>query len=75
MKYEKLALKNNALKKKIFSLTKELEDSLKEKKKLTCKTCSNLKNENILLNKKVNDLTKILHFTNGKKNFDLMLGK
>ena len=29
MKYEKLALKNDTLKKKIFSLTKELEDSLK----------------------------------------------
>ena len=68
MKFEKLALKNNALKKKIFSLTKELQDSLEEKKKLTCETCCNLK--------KVNDLTKIVHnLTNGKKNFDLMLGK
>ena len=76
MKFEKLALKNNALKNKIFSSTKELEDSLEEKKKLTCETCCNLKNENILLNEKVNDLTKIVHnFTNGKKNFDLMLGK
>ena len=57
-------------------MIKELEDALKEKKKLTCETCSNLKNKNILLNKKVNDLTKIVHnFTNGKKYYDLMLGK
>ena len=35
-----------------------------------------MKNENILLNEKLNDLTKIVHnFTNGKKKFDLMLGK
>ena len=32
MKYKKLALKNIALKRKILSLTKELEDSSKEKK-------------------------------------------
>ena len=57
-------------------MTKELEDSLKENKKLTCETCCNLKIENILLNEKANDLTKVVHnFTNGKKNFDLMLGK
>ena len=77
MKYEKLALKNSSLKRKIFNLTKELEDSLKEKKmKNTCDVCSNLKNENVLFKEKVNDLTKIVHnFTNGKKNFDLMLSK
>ena len=77
MKYEKLALKNSALKKKIFSLTKELKDSLKEKKtKITCDVCSNLKNENVLIKEKFNDLIKIIHnFTNGKKNFDSMLGK
>ena len=76
MKYVKLALKNSAFKKKIFSLTKELEDSLKEKKmKITCDVSSNLKNENVLLKEKFNDLTKIVHkFTNRKKNFDLMLG-
>ena len=76
IKFEKLAQKNNALKKKKISLTKELEDSLKEKKKLTCETCCNLKNENILLNEKVNDLTKVVHnFNNRKKNFDSTLGK
>ena len=76
MKYVKLALKNSALKKKIFSLTKELEDFLKEKKmKITCDVSSNLKNENVLLKEKFNDLTKIVYkFTNRKKNFDLMLG-
>ena len=57
-------------------MSKELEDSLKEKNILSCETCRILKNENILLNEKVNDLTKIVHnFTNGKKKFDLMLGK
>ena len=44
--------------------------------KLTCNVCVRLKNENGLLNEKVSDLTKIVHnFTNGKKNFDLMLGR
>ena len=43
--------------------------------KLTCDVCTSLKNENGLLNKKVIDLTKIVHnFTNVKKNFDSMLG-
>ena len=57
-------------------MTKELEDLSKEKKKeLTCDVCASLKNENGLLNKKVVDLTKIVHnFTNRKKNFELILG-
>ena len=39
--YKKLALKNIDLKRKILSLTKELEDSLKEKKmKLTRDVCA-----------------------------------
>ena len=34
IKYKKLALKNITLKRKILSLTKELEDSLKEKNEI-----------------------------------------
>ena len=75
MKYEKLDLNNVALKKKILSLTKKIEDFSKEKKmKLTCDGCTSLKNENGLVNEKVIDLTKRVHnFTDRKKNFDLML--
>ena len=74
--YEKLIFKNSAPKKKISSFPKELEDSSKEKEiTLTCDTRDSLKNENTSLNEKILDLTKIFHkFTNGKKNFDLMLG-
>ena len=51
--YEKLIFKNDALKKKISSLLKELEDSSKEKEViLTCDTCNSLKNENAFLNEK-----------------------
>ena len=75
MKYEKLALKNITLKQKILGLTKELEELSEEKKmKLTCDVYASLKNENDLLNEKVIDLIKIVHnFTNGNKNFYLML--
>ena len=53
-KYEKIALKNITLKKKILSLAKELEDFTKEKKKeLTCDVCASLKSKNGLLNEKV----------------------
>ena len=76
MKHEKLALENISLKKKILSLIKELEDFSKEKKtKLTCDVCASLMNENGLFNEKVIDLIKIIYnFSNGKKNFDLILG-
>ena len=58
--YEKLIFKNGALKKKISSLSKELEDFSKEKEViLTCNTCDSLKNENASLNEKFLDLTKI----------------
>ena len=75
--YEKLIFKNGALKKKISSLLKELEGFSKEKEViLTCNTCESLKNENTSLNEKVLDLTKIVcKFSNGKKNFEMMLGK
>ena len=47
MRFEKLALKNNALKKKILSLSKELEESLKnEEVVLACDLCDTLKIEN-----------------------------
>ena len=77
MRFEKLALKNNVLKKKILTLSKELEDSMKKKEvMLTCNLCDTLKIENVSLKEKVLDLTKIDHnFTNRKKNFDLMLGQ
>ena len=59
-------------KKKILSLTKELEDF--SKIKLTCYVCASFNNENAFLNKKVLDLSKIVHqFINGKK-FFLILG-
>ena len=72
----KLVLKNNVLKKKILSLSKELENSLKQNEVVsTCDICDSLKNENASLNEKVLDLTKIVHkFTDGNKKFDLMLG-
>ena len=74
--YEKLIFKNGALKQKISSLSKELEDFSKENEViLTYDTCDFFKNENAFLNEKILDLTKIVHnFTNGNKNFDLMLG-
>ena len=77
MRFEKLALKNNVLRKKILSLSKELKESLKIKEVvLTCDVCDSLKKENASLNENVLDLTKIVHnFTNGKNNFDLMLGQ
>ena len=48
----------------------------KEKEvKLSCNNCDILSKENSSLNDKILDLTKIVHkFTNGKKNFDMMLG-
>ena len=76
-KFEKLASKYNVLKKKNASLEKELESTKKGKEKIQmCTNCSNLDTENKSLKEKVLDLTNIVHnFTNGKKNFDLMLGK
>lgn len=81
-KFEKVGLKNISLKKKIALLSKELDDLRNEKDKAKpvidseCKLCENLKNENNLLNDKVLDLSKIVYkFTNGKENFELMLGK
>ena len=73
--YEKLIFKNNALKKEIFSLSKIVEELTKEKEtKLPCSNCDILLNENIFLNDKISYLTKVVHkFTNGKKNFDMML--
>ena len=73
--YEKLIFKNGALKMKISSLSKELKWFSKEKEViLPCDTCDSLKSENASLNEKTLDLTNIVHkFTNGKKNFDLML--
>ena len=73
--YEKLIFKNNALKKKILSLSKMVEEFTKEKEvKLSCSNCDVLSKENTSLNDKIFDLTTIVHkLTNGKKNFDLML--
>ena len=73
--YEKLIFKNNALKKKILSLSKIVEELKKEKETiLPCSNCDFLLNKNVSLNDKISDLTNIVHkFTNGKKNFDLML--
>ena len=51
--YEKLILKNSALKKKISSLSKELKDFSKENEVVsTYDTCDSLKNENAFLNEK-----------------------
>ena len=65
------------LKKKIYSLSKDLEDFLKEKEVvLTCGAFKLLKNENASLIEKDLDLTKIVYkFTNGKKFFEIMLGR
>ena len=72
-----LISKNCAFKKKVFSLTKNVGDFLKEKKnKLTCDACVSLKIEKPYLDDKVEDLVKIVHkFINKKKNFDMMLDK
>ena len=77
MRFEKLALKNNALKKKVLNLSKELDEALKIKEvTLSCKNCDSFKMENASLQEKVLDLTKTLHkFANGKKYFDMMLGQ
>ena len=68
-KKKKLILKNSVLNKKISSLPKYPEDFLEENEAiLTCGACESLKNENVSLNEKVLDLTKIVYkFTNGKK--------
>ena len=75
--YEKLIFKNNALKKKILSLSKIVEEFTKEREvKLPCSNCDILSKKNTSLNNKIFDLTNIVHtFTNGKKNFDIMLGR
>ena len=47
MRFEKLAFKNNILKKKLLSLSKKLEESLKTKEVIsTCDLCDSLKKEN-----------------------------
>ena len=74
--YEKLIFINNALKQKILSLLKIVEEFTNEKEvKLPCSNCDLLSKENTSLNDKILDLTKVVHkFTIGKKNFDMMLG-
>ena len=74
--YEKVILKNKVLKKKILENALELETLQKEKSiEKVYESCDSLKKENLSLHEKVEDLTRIAHnFTNGKKNFDLMLG-
>ena len=55
-------MKNNALKKKILILSKEVNDFAKIKEaNLPCEMCERLKIENISLYEKVLDLTNIVH--------------
>ena len=57
-------------------MSKIVKELTKEKEvNLLCSTCDVLSKENTSLNDKVLDLTKIVHkITNGKKNFDMILG-
>ncbi|XP_024019082.1 uncharacterized protein LOC112090920 [Morus notabilis] len=65
--YTKLAHRNASHRKTIELLKKEITLLTNEKSTILC--------ENVSLKEKVDDLTKIiLKFTNGKKNFDQMLG-
>ena len=65
--FEKLGIKYTALKKKNSSLTNEIEILRKES--------IILKDENLELNKKKTDLENIVeNFTNGKRNFEKLLG-
>ena len=74
--YEKFILKNNALKNKTSSLSKDLKDLSEREVNLICGACEFLKNENASLNEIVLDLSKIVYkFTNGKKYFKMMLGR
>ena len=55
--YEKLILKNGVLKKKLLSISNDLEDALKEKEKiLTCDLCVSFEKEKASLNEKVSSL-------------------
>ena len=69
--FEKLATKATLLKKKNASLSIELEKiSVIEKEN------ENLRNENISLKERVDDLTKVVYkFTLGKKTFDMMISE
>ncbi|XP_024021626.1 uncharacterized protein LOC112091667 [Morus notabilis] len=65
--YTKLAHRNASHRKTIELLKKDITLLTNEKSMILC--------ENVTLKEKVDDLTKIiLKFTNGKKNFDQMLG-